>query len=182
MANLVPMGKDLATGEERRVTPTDILTDDAGTGLAGTQQSLYLGPPIVQYAVGEPSVDTEATDFTGFEEAYVRAEGFAASDQADIHFPGRLTALQTQIQSIKVGLKGTGDYQIKVYVEAAGPTWVLAYDSGVVAAPGALTEVTILAGALSAQPINSKRFYVVISCFVDATEIVNTTLPYVRAA
>jgi hypothetical protein len=155
-----------------------------GTFTDTTRQAFYMPYPTFRVVTGTPSTNVDAPTFSGFDEtlAYVAASG-ASGERADISWQGRIDTDQNEIVSIKVGIRGSGTtptYRLKVYVESAGPAWTTAYDSGSLAAPVTLTETTVLAADLSAQPSGSKRYHVVVECSVDITERVNVTFPYVK--
>jgi hypothetical protein len=114
-------------------------------------------------------------------DALVAMDSTIASGRIDVAFPGRLAGSQTQIASIRANISGVGaspQYHLKVYAEGSGAVPV--YDSGLTVAPGAPIELTILAGALSAQPTTQKRYHVVVEAHIDAGESINVSLPYVR--
>lgn len=104
--------------------------------------------------------------------------GGGVAGQQDTAFHGRLSANQTKITRVKVALRGTGDYQIRVYVEGSGAVPV--YSSGVLAAPGGLTEVMLTDLDLSGQPVGQKRYHVVVEAHVDPAESILFSRPFVR--
>jgi hypothetical protein len=99
----------------------------------------------------------------------------------DVAFQGRLDVLQNLLSRIKISIRGTGaspQYQLKIYAEGSGA--VAVYDSGLLAAPGTLTETLLTDLDLSSQPTGDKRYHVVVEVTIDSGETVEITRPFVR--
>jgi hypothetical protein len=120
----------------------------------------------------------EGPDLAGDFETYMLMTGGAPGDRIDLQFQGRLATNQTTIKEIQIPLKGTGDYQIKVFVEDQGNTNVYT-PSALTPAPGARTVVTVADSDLSFQPGTEKRYVVVIEATLDNTEVLRVGRPFV---
>ena len=140
----------------------------------------YLSDGVFGNAVGTVFGDVDFPSFASDFELFYRLSSTTAASQLHVAFEGRLNTAQTQINTIHLFIKGTGaspQYNLKVYAEGSGATPV--FTSGLTTAPGVSTAVTVLAGSLSAQPTTNKRFFVVIEAFIDASESVSVSRPYV---
>lgn len=140
----------------------------------------YLAEAVFGNTSGGPTTQTPTYPVFGstFDKLYTMASSGPAG-RVDAAFAGRLATYQTQIDSIRVNIIGTGatpQYHLQVYAEGTG----LVYDSGLQPAPLVLTELVVLAGALSAQPTGSKRYHAVVQAFIDTGESVAVSLPFAR--
>ncbi len=142
----------------------------------------YLEQPVFNVvSVSGVNADIEYPSFGTTFDALVKIDSTVASGRADVAFPGRLNQGQTTIDQMRiniVGLGATPEYRLAIYAEGSGASPV--FDTGVVAAPGALTEVTVLAASLSAQPVGQKRYHVVVEAHVDSGEEIKCSLPFSR--
>jgi hypothetical protein len=140
-----------------------------------------LQQPVFGNPVGAVSGNQNYPLFASTFDALVEMASAGAAGRLDAAFQGRLTSGQTQIAQVKINIIGTGaspEYKLRIYADGSGGVPV--YDSGLQPAPGALTEIIVLAGALSAQPTGQKRYHVVIEAFIDAAEAVLCSMPLVR--
>lgn len=154
------------------------MTFGAATVAAGGVQELYLGQPVFGNHSG-PGVfaDDDFPDFSGDFETLTRMYSTVAAGRVDAAWQGRLSVVQSQITQVRVPIKGTGDFRLRVYVDGSGGAPV--YDSGLQAAPGVLTYFTVNAVDMSAQPTGQKRYYVVVEAHIDSAEAVYVGRPYV---
>jgi len=122
--------------------------------------------------------DTDYIDLTDFE-TYDRMEATAGAGSIDLAYQGRLGTLTTTIKRISFFIKGTGtaSYTLEVHTEGTG----LVHTTGPVAPPVGTTEVVLTDLDLSAQPMASGRFVVIIKgVFSGAAEEILVGRPFVR--
>jgi microcystin-dependent protein len=148
-------------------------------GGGGSTTYGHLGTGIFDNVSGTVSGDTDAPTLTGDFQAWDTLTSTTPAGEIHVSYEGRITAEQTEITSIDVPIKGTGDYALKVYVEGA-MTANPVYDSGIQSAPTNRTVLTITDLDLPEQPTGEGRYFVVVEAFVDAGENVRVGLPYVR--
>jgi len=133
--------------------------------------------------VGAITADVDYPAFGGDFEILYSMASTAASGRVDLAFQGKIPAGFTTISNVSFGIKGTGaspEYLALVYVEGSGASPVYDPTSGTpIAAPGPLGTVSIGSGSLSAQPNGDLRFFVVVEAYVDASEAVLISNPYV---
>ncbi len=182
MGNVATLVKSLAGADAGQIRPIrsgdNPVNEDASANFERTYH--VLGAPVFKAVTGTPNADESYPDLDGDGETFGYVEGTAAAQEGHIAWHGRLAPHQTKIKSLKIGLKGAGNYKLRIYVEAAGPAWTLAYDSTSQATPGSHTVVTRIDTDLSVQPINAKRYVVVIEASVGNAETVFATRPYVE--
>jgi hypothetical protein len=128
---------------------------------------------------GSPTAEQESPDPAGDFETYLKMTGTVASDRVDLTFQGALQANQTTLSSIKIPIKGDGQYQIKVYVDGSGSSNVYTASS-LLTAPASRTVTTLTDSDLSAQPTGEKRYIIAIEATVDVGEIVRIGRPLVK--
>ncbi len=163
-------------------------TSGGGGGSGGGFTEEYLTSWSFGNAAGAPSptADVDYPAFAGDFEILYSMLGNAASSRVDVSFQGRIPDGFATIDELTVGIKGAGgtpEYLLKVFVEGSGATPVYDPTSGTpIAAPGTLGVTTIAAGALSAQPLGSRRFFVVVEAHVDVAETVFASRPFVKYA
>jgi hypothetical protein len=168
----------LPTLLELRV-PNGTLTDlGGGVAALANRTEHYLEAHNFDPVGGTVSGEQESPSFAGDFETYLLMIGGAASDRIDLQFQGRLAVNQTTIKEIQIPLKGTGDYQIKVFVEGQAGSNVYV-PSALVAAPAGRTVVTIPDSDLSFQPNAEKRYHVVIEATLDVAEVLRVGRPFV---
>lgn len=140
----------------------------------------YLEAPVFNQVSGTTSSDLEYPTFSGDFETWAFMTSTTAVARIDVGFSGRLTDGQTSLAEIKVPIKGNAgaQYNLKVYAEGSGATPV--YTSGLTAAPTSRTVLTLLSGALSAQPTGEKRYHVVVEATLDNTEELRVGMPFVK--
>jgi hypothetical protein len=142
----------------------------------------YLDDPVYGNVVGSVTTDRDYPSFAGDFEAVFSAASTSAAGRVDASFQGRLALAQATVATTKIGFKlGAGaspEYRLKIYAEGSGA--VAVYDSGLTAAPGAYTEVTVSAVMMSAQPTGLKRFFIVVEAYIDAGETLLFSRPFVR--
>lgn len=154
------------------------VTPNAGF-TAVTISENYLYDHNFRIVSGSPDGELESPAFAGDFENYLLMTGTVAGDRIDAEFPGRLSLAQSKITNIRVPIQGTGDFQIKVFVEGSGAANV--YTTSVLAtAPGARTVTLITAAELSAQPTGELRYHVVVEATVDVGEVVRVGRPFVK--
>ena len=154
------------------------------TGFQATlNEEHYLEMRNFAVVAGTPNGDVEYPDFATTFDSLVAMSNFGGgAEQIDVAFAGRVMNAQSQLAQFKVNVLGIGaspSYRLLVYTDGPSPA-TPAFDSGVVAAPGALTEVVITAGMLSKQPVLQKRYHVVVEAHIDAGETVKVSHPFVR--
>jgi len=113
------------------------------------------------------------TDF----ESWALMTSTVAAGRVDAQFSGRLAVNQTTISSLKIPVKGTGEYQIKVFVEGSGASNVYT-SSALTAAPGARTLISLTDADLSSQPSGERRYHVVVEATLDASEVLRVGRPF----
>lgn len=145
---------------------------------------------ITEARLGAPAIQTTGTggadlatfpNFAGDFESYVLLDDSGSGGTVKAAFPGVLGSDQSLIDFISFFVLGTGStkqYQVQVYAEGSGNTPV--YDSGTLTAPGSATLVTIAGGVLSAMPTGNKRFFVVVTATLAASDSVSVSTPKVR--
>jgi len=129
----------------------------------------------------EPTADVDYPDFSGDFEVLHSMTGNAGSSSIDLAFQGRIPDGYTEIDELVVKVKGAGtspQYNLKVYAEGSGASAV--YTSGLTAAPGTITTVSIPATSLSAQPTGTGKFFVVVEASIDLSETVYASRPFVK--
>jgi len=122
--------------------------------------------------------DSDFIDLTDFE-TYDRMEATVGAGSIDIGYQGRLGALTTTIKRISFFVKGTGtaSYTLEVHAEGSG----LVHTTGPIAPPVGTTEIVRTDLDLSAQPMASGRFVVIIKAvFSGAAEEILVGRPFVR--
>jgi hypothetical protein len=170
-------------GDFRLVTARSAFTTAPVTGFSAvTITEDYLCNPVYGNVVGSVTTDHDYPSFAGDFEAVFSAASTSAAGRVDAAFAGRLALGQTTVASTKIGFKlGAGaspQYRLKIYAEGSGGTPV--YDSGLTPAPGAYTEVTVTAVMMSAQPTGLGRYFVVVEAYIDASETLLFSRPFVR--
>lgn len=149
---------------------------------AVTVESHYLEEGQLKIVSGSPTGTQEDPSFSGDFETWVLMTGTGSGDRIDVQYQGRLMSSQTQITKIEIPVKGTGEYQIKVFTEDNGATNQYAA-SALTAAPGTRTLITILAAGLTNQPslsgLDEGRFHVVVEATLDNAEVLRVGRPYI---
>ena len=157
-------------------------TAPSGTITAVTITEDYLEQPTFGNQVGLVSADMSYPIFGTNFDALVTMASTSLGGRVDCAFHGRLSSAQTTVAQVRINLLGTGassQYRLKIYAE--GSAGVPVYDSGLTAAPGALTEIVVIAGMWTgAQPITQKRYHVVVEAYIDAGETLLCSMPFVR--
>lgn len=177
-------GADTHAGNFRLIDVAVVFLVAPASGFSTiTVEEHYLEMRNFDVVAGTPSGDIEYPAFgTTFDSLVAMVNGGGGAEQIDCAFAGRLMSAQSQLAQLKInvlGIGGTPQYKLLVYTDGPG-AGTPAYDSGLVAAPGTLTEVVVLAGSLSKQPLLQKRFHVVVEAHVDAGEEVKVSHPFVR--
>ena len=122
--------------------------------------------------------DTNYIDLTDFE-TYDKLEATVGAGSLDIAYQGRIGTLNTTIKRISFFIKGTitATYTLEIHAEGSG----LVHSTGPIAVPAATTEIIRTDIDLSAQPMGSGRFAVIIKAvFSGAPEEVLVGRPFVR--
>jgi len=125
--------------------------------------------------------DTDYVDLSDFE-TFDKMVATVGAGSLDVSYMGRLGALSSTIKRISFFVKGTGTatYAAEVHVEGTVGD-VLTVPLGPVAPPAGSTEVVRTDIDLSAQPVGSGRFVVIIKAvFSGAAEEVLVSRPFVR--
>jgi hypothetical protein len=148
-------------------------------GGAGSTTYGHLSTGTFDGISGTVSGDTDAPTLNGDFQAWDTLTSSTPAGEIHVSYEGRIDPEQTQISSIDVPIKGTGDYALKVYVDGA-ITSNPVYDSGIQVAPASRTVLTVTDLDLPEQPTGEGRYFVVIEAFVDAGENVRVGLPFVR--
>lgn len=170
------------TGDFQMLTAYSTFGAGVSTTTGTDTTERYIDGPVFGNPSG-PGVfgDMDYPAFGGDFDALVSLASTVAAGELDVSFHGRLASTQTRITSIRVSIKGGGaspNYRLLVYAEGSGAVPV--YDSGLVAAPGVLTETILTDLDLSAQPTGQRRFHVVVHAEIDASEAVYCSRPFVR--
>lgn len=140
----------------------------------------YLTDGVFGNASGTVVGDTTYPSFAGDFERWYTMSSSSAAATLHVAFEGKLSGSQTQVSSISLFIKGSGatpQYNVKVYAEGSGALPV--YTSGLTAAPGTSTALSIGTALMSAQPTGNKRYFVVVEASIDASESVSVSLPVV---
>lgn len=146
----------------------------------GGQSDEYLYAHDFENVVGATTDSQIPPDEGGDFETYLQVLGNGAAQETRITFQGHVKPGQTGISQILLPIKGTGDFEINVFVEG---TVGNVYSGAVVgAAPGVRTVVTIASGSLTAQPTGEGRYLIAVRALVDAAEYIQVGRPYVRQA
>jgi len=168
------------TGDFRLVNVTMVLTQtNPGSGASATTTYSHLATGVYDIVSGLASGDTDAPTLLGDFQSWDRLSN-ASPGASEIHvsYEGRVSPDDTQISSIDIPIKGTGQYNIKIYVEDA-TTSNPVFESGLASAPASRNVVNLTDANLSAQPGSEKRYFVVIEATLDPGEDVFVGLPYV---
>jgi hypothetical protein len=155
------------------------------TPIAGVTSLLtyYLSDPAFGNASGSVFADSVYPSFATDFERFFTLSSTSAAGVLHASFEGRLDNVQSQVDEVAIFIKGAGatpQYNLKIYAEGSGATPV--YSSGLVAAPGASTQVVVPASSMSAQPTGSKRFFAVVETAIDAGESVSVSRPFVKVS
>lgn len=143
----------------------------------------YMSNPSFGSRTGTLTIDTGAfPSFGGDFESYTTFAGGASGGAVPLAFEGRLASDGSSIDTISVNIKGSGTakYQLQVYVEGQGASPV--YDTGtLISAPSTQTTISIAAINLTAQPSSGlKRFFLVVTVTLAASDTLSVSKPYVR--
>tara|TARA_R100001244_G_scaffold25113_2_gene25391 strand:+ start:57493 stop:58083 length:591 start_codon:yes stop_codon:yes gene_type:complete len=147
---------------------------------------VLLGPGVFGNPTAQISGDSVFPDLVGDFEAYDRVEAFSDSQSIDIAWSGRLSDKQERIFKIRMNVVGDSNgspttpptFVIKVYAEGATTANPI-FESAVLDAPSVSTEFSIDEVSLTAQPINQKRYHVVVECSLDDGQILDCSRPFV---
>jgi len=174
-------GADTHTGNFQLICAVITFGTIATTGVSAvTIREEYLNQGIFGNASGAGvNGDTNFADLGGDFETFDNLSSTVASGSLDVSYEGRLGGLQTAIKQIRFFIKGTGtspQYTLNVYAEGTG----LVHTDGPNAAPVGATEIVKTDVDLSAQPTGTKRFFVVLTADIDASEAVLVSRPFVR--
>ena len=145
-------------------------------------QGVFGNPSNVSLVSG----DSVFPDFTGDFEVYDRVESFNTGQSIDISWSGRLSEKQERIRKVRFNLVGDDagnpttppTFVVKIYVEGAA-TANPVYESTVTSSPSTTTEFVILDSQIFTQPINQKRYHVVLECFLDSGQKIDCSRPFV---
>jgi len=126
----------------------------------------------------------ESAAFAGDFELWSLITSTVAAGRADVEWQGRLRLTQSKISSIIIPIRGqsggpTPQYQVKVYVEGSGASNVYTGTSLLSETTGNRILVSLTDSDLSAQPVNERRFFIVVEATLDAGEELRVGTPFV---
>jgi hypothetical protein len=178
-------------------TPGDVVT--ATSGPVDKVSPEYVAPDEVEFYLGQGTFgnasddalvkgDTTFPDLDNEFETFDFLTAFGDSQRLDVSYQGRLSEGQAIVAEIRVNILGEDaaltfppQYRLKVYVEGAA-TANPVYDTGLIDAPDIMNEVIINGTLFSDQPLNQKRYHVVVEAHMDSDQVVYVSRPFVRQA
>jgi hypothetical protein len=152
-------------------------TDNGSVSDTSASTQGHLATGVYNFISGTVSADTEAPTVGSDFQAWDALTSTSAGARVDVSYEGRLTSEQSTITLIKIPIKGTGEYNLKIYAEGASNP---VYTTGLSPVSASRNVLNIPSASLSEQPIGEGRYFVIIEATIDSGENIRVGLPYVR--
>ena len=174
---------DEHSGDFKLINATLTLGQTSTSGFTDvTAEYDHLATGVFDIVSGTVNADTEFPDLSGDFQTWDVMSSSAPNGRINVSYEGRLAPSQLLIAQINVPIKGTGLYNLKIYVEGAttlNPVYETSPTSPV-AAPANRSVLVLTNLDLSTQPSGERKYYVVIEAFMGTGKSIRVGLPYIK--